>query len=276
MRKVDIKYNIILTFDKGNDDNLLSRRFDLFIMILILANVVMVIMETMQSVKLQYEAYFHAFEIFSVAVFSIEYALRIWACTILDEYKHPFWGRLKYMLTVEMLIDLMAILPFYLPLFFSFDARILRSLRLFRLLRIFKMARYFVAFQTIKAVFKTKKEELTITFSALMILLVLASSMMYYIEGDIQKETFSSIPATMWWAVATLTTVGYGDVYPITSLGKILGAVIAILGIGMFALPAGILATGFEGEITKRKENNKNKCPNCGHDLDENENSHAH
>ncbi|MBV6645026.1 MAG: ion transporter [Cyclobacteriaceae bacterium] len=246
------KRRIFETLEKGEGDDRLSKRFDLFIMTLILLNVMAVILETVESIYVQAPLLFYYFEIFSIIIFSIEYVGRLWTCTYFERYSHPFWGRLKFVFSIAGLIDLMAILPFYLPLLFAMDGRFLRMMRLFRVLRIFKMGRYSTAFNLIMRVIKQRKEELLITLTIVLVLLILASSMMYYLEHEVQPENFSSIPETMWWGVATLTTVGYGDVYPITGFGKVLGAFIAILGVGIFALPAGIIAAGFESEISKR------------------------
>lgn len=249
------KQKILRTLNKADDKDILSKRFDQFIMALILLNVAAVIIETVDSIKSNYKLVFEYFEIFSVIVFSIEYIVRVWACTAIEKYKHPIWGRLKYMISVEAIIDLLAILPFYLPYLINHaDGRIIRVLRLFRLFRIFKMGRYSLAFGLITTVIKKRREELVVTLTLLLILLIFASTMMYYIEYEPDKPGFQSIPETMWWGVATLTTVGYGDVYPITALGKLLGAVIAILGVGLFALPAGIIAGGFESELSGKKK----------------------
>lgn len=245
---------VLRTIDKGDESDVLSRRFDMFIMTLILLNVFAVIIETVESIQTKYKTFLYYFEIFSVVVFSIEYIVRLWACTVMEKYRHPILGRLKYIFSMGAIIDLLAILPFYLPYLITVDARFLRILRLFRLMRIFKLGRYSLAFQMIVRVVKNRKEELMITFTMVIVLLILASSLMYYIENEAQPEVFTSIPATMWWGVATLTTVGYGDVYPITPLGKLLGAFIAILGIGVFALPAGIIASSFESEINQRNK----------------------
>ena len=160
------------------------------------------------------------------------------------------------------IIDLLAILPFYIPFLIPVDLRFLRALRLFRLLRLLKIGRYSNAIQLIGSILKRKKPELTITFVIIFVLLIITSSLMYYIEHDAQPETFSSIPATLWWSVCTLTSVGYGDVVPESPLGKICGGIIALLGIGIFALPAGILASGFEEEQL-RKNTAAYQCPNC-------------
>ena len=251
------RQRILSTIDKGDESDLLSRRFDSFIMTLIVLNVLAVILETVESLRSQYELVFLYFEIFSVVIFTLEYIIRLWTCTVIEKYRHPVWGRIKYIFSAGAIIDLLAILPFYLPYVIAADGRFLRSLRLFRLMRIFKLGRYSTAFQMIIRVIKSRKEELVITFTMVVVLLILASSLMYYIEHEAQPEVFTSIPATMWWGVATLTTVGYGDVYPITPLGKLLGAFIAILGIGVFALPAGIIASSFESEINKSKKNKR-------------------
>ena len=249
-----IKKSLFEILEKDDGDNRLSRRFDLFIMIMIFLNMIAVIMETVDAVYIKYDDFFEWFEIVSVVVFTLEYLGRIWTCTLIDRYNHPVKGRIKFILSPIGLIDLLAILPFYLPFFVNIDGRILRLLRLFRLIRIFKMGRYSTAFKMIANVLNRRKEELLVTLTIVLLVLVLASSLMYYVEHEVQPEAFSSIPATMWWGVATLTTVGYGDVYPITSLGRILGAFIAIMGVGIFALPAGIIASGFEAEIRKKSE----------------------
>lgn len=254
MRDKRYKEALLSTINKAEEGNKISRRFDVFIMTLIVLNVVAVVTETVESLYTKYKVYYDFFEYFSVFVFTIEYIIRLWACTAQPKYSHPVWGRLRYMFSVEALIDLLAILPFYLPLFFDLDLRVIRMLRLFRLLRIFKLGRYSLAFAMIIKVIEKRREELMITLTLVLVLMILSSSLMYYIEHEVQPEAFTSIPATMWWSVATLTTVGYGDVYPVTPLGKVLAALIAILGIGIFALPAGILAAGFESEISRKEK----------------------
>lgn len=254
MNKPHYRKRIQKTLDRAEEGDKVSRYFDLFIMTLIVLNVFAVITETVEDIYTKYKAYYNAFEYFSVVVFSIEYVIRVWNCTVHEKHQHPFWGRIKYILSMEAIIDLLAILPFYLPMIFPINALFLRILRLFRLLRIFKLGRYSTAFQMVVNAVKRRSEELVIVITIVIVLLILSSSMMYYIEHDAQPDVFTSIPATMWWGVATLTTVGYGDVYPITAMGKVLGAFLAILGIGVFALPAGIIATSFESELSKRKK----------------------
>jgi len=236
----------------------ISKLFDIFIMTLITLNVVAVILATVERLNLQYQYFFRIFEIFSVTIFTIEYLLRLWTCTINKNYRNSFTGRIKYIFTPYAIIDLLAILPFYLPMIIPLDLRFIRAVRLFRLFRLFKIGRYSKAVVILKKLLKDKKEELLLVIFIAFILLIIFSSLMYFIEKEAQPEAFSSIPAAMWWGITTLTTVGYGDIYPITTLGKIVGALIAFLGIGLFALPAGILGSGLV-EATRKKEKGDEK-----------------
>lgn len=248
-----------------HSDGSASRAFDIGMLILVFFNILAVVLETEEDLYSQYKTYFHYFEIFSVGVFTIEYILRLWTCTEHIKYKSPILGRLQYALLPSMLIDLLSFLPFYLPLG-GMDLRFIRAVRLFRLFRLFKMGRYSQSLNKLTNVIKSKKEELVITLFSSIVLLIVASSLMYFIERESQPELFGSIPKAMWWGAVTLTTVGYGDVYPMTLLGRIIGAFIAVLGIGLFALPAGIIASGFATELQKQKPE-QNICPHCGKDI---------
>jgi voltage-gated potassium channel len=224
---------------------------------LILLSVVMVIAESVASIAEAYAGFFFWAELISVAVFTVEYVARLWTITVTDRYRHVIKGRVEYAGSFMMVIDLLAILPFYLPMFIAVDLRVLRLLRLLRLARIFKLGRYARSMEVFARVFYEKRSELAVAGVFFGFYLIIASSLLYLAEHDAQPEGFSSIPAAMWWGAAALTTVGYGDIFPITALGKLLGAVLAVFGIGMFALPVGILATGFveafDG-LTKEKE----------------------
>ena len=238
--------------------------YDKSLAILIILNVLAVIVASVEAIELAHARFFLAFEVFSVAIFTIEYVLRLWACTVDSRYSRPFLGRLKYALKPMVIIDLMSFAPFYiaaLPL----DLRFLRILRLLRLLRVLKLGRYSTSMSLVARVFRRKWPDLAAALIVLLVMLVLGSSLMYYVERDVQPVAFASIPAAMWWGVATFSTVGYGDIYPQTTLGKLLGSVIAILGIAFFALPAGILATGFSEERELHaKSNRASVCPHCG------------
>lgn len=242
-----------------------SRVFDVFILTLILLNVLAVIVGTVQSIQARFGGLLNAFEIFSVAVFSAEYLLRLWSCVVDPRFAHPITGRLKFVLTPLAIIDFLAIAPLFIALL-GLDLRFIRAVRLLRIFRVSKVGRYVAALGLLGRVIRSRREELVITSALMVILLVIASSFMYIVESPVQPEKFPNIPATMWWAVATLTTVGYGDVYPITALGKLLASVVAVLGVGLFALPAGILGSGFVQEINNR--NGPRRCPHCGKELD--------
>lgn len=262
----DFKKHIYILLDPSEGGTFWDKIIDGFVISLILLNVIAVILETVESLYLSYNSLFRAFELFSICIFTLEYALRVWTCTYIDKYKQPILGRLRYILSFSSLIDLLAIVPFYLPLSKIYDFRFVRIFRLLRFMRVFKLGRYLNATRIISNVFKSKKEELVLCLLMTLALIVISSILMYFVEHDTQPDKFSSIPETMWWSVTTLTTVGYGDVFPITALGRILTAFISILGIGLFALPAGILASGFSAEFQKlRKE--KTLCSHCGKEL---------
>ena len=249
------------------EDDKASRAFDLFMMWLIVLNLLAVVLGSVQAFSLRFQPYFVAFELVSVVVFTLEYVARLWTCTEDERYRHPLWGRVRYALTPMAVIDLLSFLPFDLPLFVAADLRVLRGLRLFRLLRVLKFGRYSDSMQTLGRVLQNKHDELATCLFMGGILLLVASSLMYAVENRVQPDAFPNIPAAMWWGVATLTTVGYGDVYPVTPVGRLFGAVVAVLGVGMFALPAGILASGFAEELHKRKEAAKRYCPHCGREI---------
>jgi voltage-gated potassium channel len=186
----------------------------------------------------------------------------LWSCTADARFGSRGGGRVRFAMRPMSIIDLLAFLPFYLP-FLGVDLRSLRVLRLLRVLRIVKIGRYYSSLGLIACVVRSKMEELVLSSALMGLLLVVSSSVLYYCENAAQPESFSSIPATMWWAVSTLTTVGYGDMCPITPLGKFCASIIAILGVAMFALPTGILGAGFVEAIQRPKEPVQT-CPHCG------------
>ncbi|OPX85483.1 MAG: Cyclic nucleotide-gated potassium channel [Pelotomaculum sp. PtaB.Bin104] len=254
----------IITLAAPDDKS--SKFFETIILSLIALSITAVILETVNSLHEKYAFYFNVLEIITVSVFSVEYVLRLWTCTFLDKYKNPITGRLRFAFTPMLIIDLMSILPFFIPMIISVDTRFLRALRLLRLFRILKTGRYFESLQIMNRVINNKKEELLVSLSIILILLIMISSCMYWVENSAQPEVFSSIPATMWWGIATLTTVGYGDMYPITPLGKLMGGVVTILGLMLFALPTGIFASGFTEEIQYKKSKRKKENPCSHHD----------
>lgn len=265
-----IKQRTFEIIETANDGDTASKIFDIFIIILIVLNLVMVIAETF-NIPENWKSILNYAETISVIIFTVEYLLRVWTSDLLYPNKASFKVRIKYIFSFMALIDLLAILPFYLPLFIPIDLRVLRALRVIRLLRIFKINRYTNALNTIGQVFKNKASQLISSIMVVGLLMIIAAVLMYNIENSVQPEAFSNALEAMWWAVATLTTVGYGDVYPITAAGKILATIIAFLGIGMVAVPTGIITAGFS-ELIKSNENQeddeKNYCPYCGHKID--------
>ena len=247
-----MRARICQILEPGRVDDQTGRWFDIFIVSLISLNIFAIIFGSVASIYERFANYFDLFELFSVAVFSIEYVLRIWS--IVDhesgKYAAPLKGRLAFSLTPLAIVDLLAILPFYLGMFINLDLRFLRALRL---LRIFKLTRYSPAMSLLLKVLRDEMQAFAAAFFILLVILVLASSGIYLFEHKAQPEAFSSIPQSIWWAVSTLTTVGYGDVTPITVGGKIFGTVIMVLGIGMVALPAGILASAFSEQVRLRR-----------------------
>lgn len=255
-----VKQRIYEILESSNPNDLLSLIDDWGVSILIILDVTNFILETSQNIAFNFNSFLGNIELISLCCFTGLYLLQIWSCTADPRYKHPLWGRIKYASTPLVIIDLLAILPFYLRILFPYIT-FFKETDLLRLLRLLKLIRYSESLQAILHVIRTKKDELFMTFVTVFILLIFASSMMFFAERDAQPEAFQSIPAAMWWGVVTLTTVGYGDVYPVTPIGKLFGAGLAFIGIGLFALPAGIIASGFSAEVQKRKEHESYSLP---------------
>lgn len=239
---------------------------DYFITTLIILNVIAVMLETFEEINNKYNLLFFYFELVSVIIFTLEYIVRIWISDLRYPTYSKFKSRLKYIFSPMGIIDLFAILPFYLPFLIVFDGRMARILRLFRLFRIFKLSHYNKALTLLINVFAEKKQELIVTIVTIFILLIFSSALMYELEHDLQPEQFPNIFASFWWAIATLTTIGYGDVYPITAMGKVLAGLTAVFGIGLVAIPTGLLSAGFLTKISKDEDEIKN-CPHCGKDI---------
>jgi voltage-gated potassium channel len=266
-RYAAIRLRVRVFLYESGSGNRAARACSVFLVVLICLNVAAVVLESVEEIHAAARALFHWFEVFSVSIFTLEYALRLWSCTAGDERRSPLRGRLRFATRPLLIVDLLAILPFYLPLLAGLDLRTLRAVRLMRLLRLFKIARYSESLRIIGSVLHRKRQELAVTVFSVFVLLVVASSLIYAVEREAQADKFGSIPAAMWWGVTTLTTVGYGDVYPVTPVGKLLGAIIAILGIGVFALPTGILGAGFIEELQRRR-GSQTVCPHCGRKID--------
>lgn len=241
-------YNLL---EQTNSGSVVVRLVNVFLMLLIMSNVVAVILASDSVIYTDLQLFFDRFEIFSIIVFSVEYIFRIWVCVENPRYKSSVTGRLKYMISPMAIVDLVSILPFYFGIFLNIDTRLLRVLRLFRL---FKLSRHFSAMSVLLTVIKNELAVLVSAIFIMLVLIILASAGMFMVERNVQPEAFGTIPRAMWWASITLTTVGYGDVVPVTIAGRMFGVFITILGVGMAALPAGIIASGFTRELNKRRD----------------------
>jgi voltage-gated potassium channel len=222
------------------------------IVVAILVSVAFVIAESEPAIHDTNPAVFHAVEICFGLLFLVEYVARVWVAADDPRYSDGVRGRLRYMLTPSALIDLVAVTPLFLY-FISAEAYIIRILRVVRVLRLAKLGRFTVATRALSTAVHARRYELMISFGVAIFILVLSSTLMYIVEGPTQPKVFGSIPRAMWWAIATLTTVGYGDVVPLTTAGRILGGITAVTGVGLIAMPAGILAAAMSDAIHTRR-----------------------
>ena len=244
LTKLEIRLNHLV--DEDYKEDFLSKYFNHMIMLLILLSVVVMALDTVEFIHRDYKYIIWAFESFTILVFIFEYVVRLLTAHIYykndPSVKTKTQAMWKYATSFYGIIDIITIAPFYWP-----------SLRLLRFLRLFKVARYNKSLTVIKDVMLDKRSEIGVSCFVIIIVMVIASFLMYNVEHDAQPEQFPNVFACIWWAVVTLTTVGYGDVYPITVLGKLVGGLIAFLGIGLVALPTGIISAGFLERISKNK-----------------------
>lgn len=278
-----IRHRIYDLLEPTEGDDLWGRRVDVFLMLLILLNVIAVILSTVEGIHSAIPRVFLVFDWFSVAVFGVEYLLRVWVAVENPRYQRPVLGRLRFIRSPLALVDLVAILPWLLPITGA-DLRSVRAIRLLRMLRVFKFSRYSRGVHVMLEVIRARKEELVAALGMLVTLLIVASTVVYFAERHTQPEVFSSIPASMWWGISTLTTVGYGDIYPVTVMGQIFGAVVSVGGLLLVALPTGILGAGFVEEFEKYARQQKldlsqdaapstvevrvaGACPHCGQSM---------
>lgn len=264
-----LKHRIYDLIRDDDENDLASNIFDGTIIVLIIINVILVVLDTF-DMSSKVKAVSNIIEIVSVILFTIEYLLRIWTADLIYPEMSHLKSRIKYIFSFMALIDLFAILPFYIPFVIKIDLRVLRTLRIIRLLRLFKVNRYTTALSTIADVFKRKAAQLLSSLIVVGLLMIISSVLVYNFEHDAQPEAFANAFSGLWWAMATLTTVGYGDIYPVTAAGKIFSALIAILGIGIVAVPTGIISAGFVEHLGENKKaaEDKHFCPYCGKKID--------
>ena len=220
---------------------------------LIILNIAAIVLESVPAIGGRFPAAFQYLDIISVLVFTLEYGLRLWSAPEADSgtSRSVLTGRIRFALTPLAIIDLLAIIPFYVGLLIGLDGSEARVLRIFRL---FKLARYSSALTMIIKVLCREAEAICATLFVLAGVMVVMASLIYVAEHDAQPTVFPDIPSAFWWAITTLTTVGYGDMVPVTLAGRILGGMTAVVGVGVIALPAGVLASGFLHELQQRRE----------------------
>ena len=270
-----IRKDIFIVISPAEDNHKASTIFDISIIILIVINVIVVVADTFREHSVPV---FRIIENISAVIFSIEYLLRLCTADLLYPEQRPALARLKYVLSFMALVDLAAILPFYVPFLLPHNLIVLRSLRALRLLRLFKLTRYTSITSTIGTVFRRKASQIISSMSVIIILMIITSVLMYNVEHTAQPEKFSNAFDSLWWTVATITTVGYGDIYPITIPGQIFSGIIAFLSIGLIAIPTSIISSGFIEQVNQQKEEDEKRereqaghksfCPYCGKKLD--------
>ncbi len=251
-------FEIVSKAEKGDR---VSEIFDWLIMVLIALSVVLIVLESFRPLREQYSSLFRLFEIITVCVFSVEYVLRIWTADLLyPDAKHP---RLKYILSFMAVVDLFAILPSFLP-FIYVDLRFLRMIRLFRLfrvLRVLKLGRYLDAWLVILDVIRKSGPQLVMSVALCFFVILFSAIIMYEAEYPVQPEKYPNVMASLWWAISALTTIGYGDVYPVTAVGKFFASLISLVGIGIVAIPTGIITAGFSQTLRGGAEKRIEEMP---------------
>ena len=269
---MSLRERVFTALEKSREGDPTSQVVDTLLIVLIVLNCAAIVVESF-DIGLSLQTWLRRFEALSVIIFSGEYLLRWWTADRLYPGLHPMLARLRFMVSAMGVIDLLAVAPFYLPFIFPFDLRFLRMLRIVRFLRLMKLTRYSDSLQLMAKVLRERKDELAVTVFLTSLVLLVASTLMYYIEHEVQPQAFPDILSALWWAVATLTTIGYGDVYPLTGWGRLLSGVIAIAGIGLVALPTGIVSSGFIQQLGRRRRRRApatpRRCPHCGELLDE-------
>lgn len=252
-RVTAFRRRLAIIFEDEEPRDATTRCFNFALTVLIVTNVFCVILESVEPVRQNFARPLDVFEQAATGFFAVEYVLRLWASVDFHyaPYHHPIWGRLRYMRSFFALIDLIAVLPAVLGFF---DAADFRVLRLLRLLRMFKLVRHSTTFGLLFAAVREEGQSIVALLFVLLLTVTISGSLMYMIEGADQPAVFSSIPAAMWWAIETLTTVGYGDMVPMTAGGRLLGGVVSIIGIGTLALFSGLITVGFLDQLKSHRE----------------------
>lgn len=236
----------------GKDQDTLSITFDFFIAIVIFVNLFVTLAETFAAAA-PYMAALQTVDLITMIIFGVEYGLRVWTAEYLYPRKSKAGAKISYMLSFYGIIDMLTFLPYFLPIFFPMGMVAFRMFRVARIFRLFRINAYYDAFNVITDVLREKKDQIFSSVCIILVLMVASSLCMYSLEHEVQPDKFQNAFSGVWWAVSTLLTVGYGDIYPITSAGRIIGIFIAFLGVGTVAIPTGIISAGFVEQYTKLK-----------------------
>jgi voltage-gated potassium channel len=233
-----------------------NKPLEWFLISLVLVNVLAITLSTVKSLQSSYGQIFSWFEFFCVFVFVIEYIARVIKANKIDEYAGKN-GRIKYVFSTYALIDLFAIMPYLVAFLFGFDSNsaFIRIIKILTIFRLAKLLRYHQALGLIGRVLKSKIHELTVCGVLIFIFVFLSAAVLYMLEGDVQPSVFSSIPASIWWAVISVTTIGYGDIVPVTTAGKVVSGLLAFVGVALIAIPTSIIAGGFIEATASKKQN---------------------
>jgi voltage-gated potassium channel len=252
-RRDSLRRHFYLILEAGHILNWRVLLFETFLITLILTNVIAVMLDSVKGIGDRYFTFFYWFETISVIIFAVEYCTRLWVAVEDPRYGAygPFWGRVRYAASPVMVIDFFSFAPSIVNIFIP-SALDLRVLRLFRLLRLMKIARYSPALSTLVEVIKAERRALLGTLLLILCIMVISAYLMYVVEGTVQPNKFGSLPSALYWSVTTLTTTGYGDITPVTAIGRIVAGITMMFGLALFALPVGIVATNFVTEIHRR------------------------
>ena len=249
----DLRQQLAIILEDEEPRSLVTRLVNSALALLIVVNVSCVILESVEPIRKHFALTFELFEHAATAIFAAKYALRVWTCVDFRDprYRDPSWGRLRYIRSFFALVDLVAVLPAVIGFFGAADFRVLRLLRLLRML---KLVRHSTTFGLLFAVLREERQSITALLFVLLLTVTISGSLMYMIENEVQPEVFSSIPVAMWWGIETLTTVGYGDIVPMTVAGRIVGGCVSIIGIGTLALFSGLITVGFLDQLKIYRE----------------------
>ena len=247
-----IRERIFNIIQIGKRDDFISMAFDVFIVVVIFSNLAATFLSTFREFD-DYNSLFDVIELVTIIIFTIEYILRLWTADFLFPDRSRIKSTFRFVFSFYGIIDLLTFFPFYLPLVFPAGAVAFRMLRVIRIFRLFKINSTYDAFNVITDVLKDKKNQLLSSISLILIMMLASSLCMYSLEHEAQPDQFSNAFSGIWWATSTLLTVGYGDIYPVTIGGKIMAIVISFLGVGMVAIPTGIISAGFVEQYTKLK-----------------------